>query len=107
MRVGKLGLFVLLAAASAVCGCVTVEPTRNESTGSTNAANGNAVAVSENHALQASPTPSTSPKSVNANSAAASEESGGKLDDYARAAAADIAAGEREALGRIPEESRR
>jgi hypothetical protein len=111
MWVGKHGLFVLLAAASALCGCVTVEPTRNESKGNTNASNENAITVNENQALQASPTPSSSPLSspepLNANATAASEEAGGKFEAYMQAAAADLAAEERKALGRIPEESRR
>jgi hypothetical protein len=107
MWVGKLRLLVLLAAALPFCGCVVVESPRNESPGNTNAANGNAGTVNDNHALQASPTPSSSPEPVNANATAASEEAGGKLEAYVRAAAADLAAEEREALGRIPEESRR
>jgi hypothetical protein len=44
---------------------------------------------------------------VNANAAAAGEEADGKLDTYIRGAAEDLAAEEREALGRITEESRR
>jgi hypothetical protein len=108
MCVGKLGLLFLLAAASALCGCVTVEPTRNESAGNTNASNGGARVSNEN---QASPTPFSSPisspESVNANATAAGEEAGGKLEAYMREAAADLAPEEREALGRIPEESRR
>jgi len=107
MWVGKLRLLVLLAAALPLCGCVVVEPTRNESSVNTNAANENAVAVNENQALQASPTPSSSPEPVNANATTAGEEADGKLEVYVRASAADITSEEREALGRITEESRR
>lgn len=111
MCVGKLGLLVLLAVALQFCGCVTVEPARNESAGNTNAANGGARVSNENQALHASPTPSSSPVSspepLNANATAASEEAGGKFETYMRAAAADLAPEEREALGRITEESRR
>jgi hypothetical protein len=107
MCVGKLGRLVLLAVALQFCGCVTVEPTRNESQGNTNAANGGARVSNENQALQASPTPLNSPEPLNANATAAGEEAGGKFETYVRAAAADLAPQEREALGRIPEESRR
>ena len=51
------------------------------------------------------PSPSVSPESVNPN--APRDGSGGKLDAYMRAAAADVAPEQREALGRIPEEARR
>jgi hypothetical protein len=97
----RLGLGLLLASLLPMCGCV-VETPSGESDG--NKVASNTVGVNKSEAVQPSPTPA-GPESTNA--AAADEAPADKLEAYMRAASAEVAPEERDALGRVPDTARR
>ncbi|MFL6257093.1 MAG: hypothetical protein ACJ74T_18960, partial [Pyrinomonadaceae bacterium] len=106
MSLGKLAR--ALALASLLCGGCLVEPSPNAPAASAGA-NGN-----ESHAgAMPSPTPKSSPSPLSSPSPEASPnpsagvEAGGKLESYVRAAAADLAPEQRDALGRVNTDARR
>ena len=109
MRSGRPRLWLLLVTALLLCGCVVEAPPSNGSAANAPAANSNSgdgdTRPMPQPSANASPTPGGSPESVNAN--AAPVVAADKLDAYMRAASADLAPEQREALGRIPEEARR
>jgi hypothetical protein len=110
MYLGRPRLWLLLATALLLCGgCVVETPPSNVSTTNVPAANSNAgdgdTRPMPQPSQNVSPTPSGIPESANAS--ASGEAAGGRFDAYMRAAAADLAPEQREALGRIPEEARR
>lgn len=111
MWLGRLRLWLLLATALLLCGCVVETPPSNASATNAPASNSNSGGGDTRPMPQpspnVSPSPVGSPEPSNANAPAASEGAADKLDAYMRAAAADIATEQREALGRIPEEARR
>jgi hypothetical protein len=108
MWLGRPRLWLLVATALLPCGCVVEAPPSNVTANAT-AANSNTgdgdTRPMPRPSPNVSPTPSGSPESANAG--ASGEAVGGKFDAYMRAAAADLAPEQREALGRIPEEARR
>lgn len=111
MRSGRPRFWLLLVTALLLCGCVVETPPSNGSASNAPAANSN-VADGDTRPMpqpspQGSPTPGGSPEAVNANAPAAPAVAADKLDAYMRAAAADLAPEQRDALGRIPEEARR
>lgn len=111
MRLGRLRLSLLVLTAHALCGCVVETTTPSNASATNTAASNSNVADSDTRPMpsspspNASPTPGGSPEPANANAAA--EESAGRLGAYTRAAAQDLTPEQRDALGRIPEESRR
>jgi hypothetical protein len=106
MSPGKLAR--ALALASLLCGGCLVEPSPNapSSNASANANDNRAVVVpSPTPERGVSPESSPSPEAHDVLSAAG--EAGGKLESYVRAAAADLAPEQREALGHVNTDARR
>lgn len=101
MSFGKLPRLILLTSALSSYGCV-IETTTNAP-----AADANAAAADNRAAEKASPTPALSPSPEGSPSPAPNASAADKLEAYMKAAAADLAPEEREALARIPEEARR
>lgn len=97
MSSGKLA--VALAFASLLSGGCLVEPSPAGNSGA---------AVNENRAgVQSSPTPEGSPSPAAPDGLSGVAGAGGKLEGYVRAAAADLAPEQREALGRVDTDARR
>ena len=100
MSPGKLAR--ALALASLLFGGCLVEPSPNAP-----ATDAGAVGNENRAVFEASPTPESRPSPEASPTPASTVEPGGKLESYMRAAAADLAPEQREALGRVNTDARR
>jgi hypothetical protein len=106
MSLGKLARLLLLAPLLFV-GCLT-EPSPNANTAnSVAAANENRAGVEASPSPESRPTPESSPSPEASPSPSDVAGAGGKLESYVRAAAADLAPEQREALGHVEGDARR
>jgi hypothetical protein len=98
----------VLALASLLCGGCLVEPSPNAPGANAGAAgNESRAGVAASPTPERRPSPESSPSPEASPGLSAVGEAGGKLESYMRAAAADLAPEQREALGRVNTDARR
>jgi hypothetical protein len=103
---GKLAYTLALAAL--LCGGCLVEPSPNAPASNSGAAgNENRAGAGPSPTVERRPSPEGSPSPEASPTPPAAGEAGGKLESYVRAASADIAPEQREALGRVNTDARR
>jgi hypothetical protein len=107
MSAGKVARALLQLAPLLLCGCL-VEPSPNApATNSGAAGNDGRAGVEASPSPDIRPTPEDSPSPETPGGLSGAFETGGKIESYMRAAAADLAPEQREALGRVNTDARR